>query len=155
MDVPQLALLVLPSTASVHRAIYELRLLGINAHALELRSVERGEAHLLRNRAFDGNPTLLVSTLATTRGLDLVGLSHVFILGVPEDQRVDAYLHLAGRVGRMGSAGGRQGGRVVSILQEDRMETVEGKTRTRSGARVLRQIFKTLGITPTRYELFD
>ncbi|KAI0320364.1 P-loop containing nucleoside triphosphate hydrolase protein [Amylostereum chailletii] len=93
VDVAQLALLVLPSTASVYRAVYELRLLGVNAHALELRAVDRGGGHLSQGpeRVFDGNPTLLVSTLMTTRGLDLVGLSHVFILGVPEDRRVDAY----------------------------------------------------------------
>ncbi|KAH8102525.1 hypothetical protein BXZ70DRAFT_787300 [Cristinia sonorae] len=49
LEVPRVALLVLPASAGVRRAVYELRLLGVNAHGL------------------DGNATLLVSTVACTR----------------------------------------------------------------------------------------
>jgi superfamily II DNA/RNA helicase len=60
--------------------------------------------------------TLLVGTTATTRGLDLEGLTHVFVVGIPEGPQVngksvDAYVHLAGRVGRFGNAG-----RVITVV---------------------------------------
>ncbi|CAA7259950.1 unnamed protein product [Cyclocybe aegerita] len=120
LDVPSAALLVVPSSAPVQRAVYELRRLGVNAHGLDLLAEERGRAYL--NHGGDGvvraNPVLLVATLATTRGLDLPELTHVFVLGLPcgpsvNGRAVDAYMHIAGRVGRFGRRG-----RVVSVVAE-------------------------------------
>ena len=89
VDVPRVALLVLPASAPLQRAVYDLRMLGVNAHGLDLLANDRGRAHLLRGAGdrVEANPTLLVSTLASTRGLDLPDLSHVFILGVPEGEQ--------------------------------------------------------------------
>ncbi|KAG0374260.1 hypothetical protein BGX24_010634 [Mortierella sp. AD032] len=55
------------------------------------------------------------------RGLDLPGLSHVFIVGLPSSP--SSYLHMAGRTGRMG-----QKGEVVTILRDD--EFLEGRARS-------------------------
>ncbi|THH17410.1 hypothetical protein EW146_g3411 [Bondarzewia mesenterica] len=121
VDVPRVALLVLPASAPVQRAVYDLRMLGVNAYGLDLLANDRGRRHLLRAAGDEAedNPTLLVSTLASTRGLDLPDLSHVFILGVPSgDRKVDSYLHIAGRVGRFGGSG-----KVISILRERYEET--------------------------------
>lgn len=112
LDVPSVGLLVVPSDAPVERAVYELRNLGVNAVGLDLVK----ERYLLDARG--ANPTLLVATLATTRGLDLPLLTHVFLLGIPEGRSVtgrtvDAYLHISGRVGRFGGSG-----RVISIVEE-------------------------------------
>ncbi len=140
LDVPSSGLLVIPSSAPVKRTVYELRLMGVNAHALDLL---KNKAHLL-NDGEDvrrANPTLLVATLATTRGLDLPGLTHVFVLGIPEGpsvtgRSVDAYLHLAGRVGRFGRAG-----KVVSVVEEA------------EAAKMVR-IFKSIGVEPVLFKQF-
>lgn len=107
LDVPAFALLVLPSSAPVRRAVHELQSLGVNAQGLDM----------LDGRVRTADPTLLVATLATTRGLDLPSLTHVFVLGIPEGPAVsgltvDAYLHVSGRVGRFGRSG-----RVVSVVE--------------------------------------
>lgn len=137
LDVPSSGLLVIPSSAPVKRTVYELRLMGVNAHELDL----------LKHKVSDGgdvrraNPTLLVATLATTRGLDLPGLTHVFVLGIPEGpsvtgRSVDAYLHLAGRVGRFGRAG-----KVISVVEEA------------EAAKMVR-IFKLIGVEPVLFKQF-
>jgi superfamily II DNA/RNA helicase len=108
LDVPAAALLVLPSSAPVKRAVHELRTMGVNAHGLDI----------LKHGSRTADPTLLVATLATTRGLDLPFLTHVFVLGIPEGPlvsgpTVDGYLHVSGRVGRFG-----RGGKVISVVEE-------------------------------------
>lgn len=122
-DVPRLALLVIPSSGAVNRAVYELRRLGVNADAL----------NLAKNRLFD-RATMLVGTIATTRGLDLDGLTHVFIVGIPEGPQVngksvDAYVHLAGRVGRFSNGVGRVITVVCTDLDGDKMLRVLRLTR--------------------------
>ena len=164
LDVPSIALLVLPASASVQRAVYELREMGVNAHSLDLLKNEKGKRYLLHSASTtQENPTLLVSTLATTRGIDLPELSHVFILGIPEGPKVtaravDAYLHIAGRVGRFG-----RGGRVITVVEKT-SGTVEetgdgedgGKDRLGvSEASKMLRILKTIEVTPVRFEHFD
>jgi len=130
LDVPSVALLTIPSDASVHRAVYDLRALGVNAHGMNLLIENQGKSHLLHGGAekFRSTPTLLVATPATIRGIDLPELSHVFILGVrPLQERattaLDTYIHIAGRVGRFGRKG-----KVVSIVTDEqeaeRMDTI-------------------------------
>lgn len=137
----------------MQRAVYDLRQLGVNAHGLDLSSDGRGRTHLLRGPSdvADENPTLLVSTLASTRGLDLPELSHVFVLGMPTKQRVDTYLHIAGRVGRFG-----RGGKVVTLLEEER-ETVgkKGEAKVVREAERMSALLRQLDITPVRFEHFD
>lgn len=121
--------------------------MGVNAHGLDLLVDGRGRSHLLQGAGTgEETPTLLVSTIATTRGLDLPALSHVFILGIPEGPKVtgravDAYVHLAGRVGRFG-----RGGRVVTILEESE-EVSEGEKMGR--------ILQTIRARVVRLHHFD
>lgn len=111
LDIPVAGLLVLPSSAPVKRAVNELRTMGVNAHGVDLR----------KHRAdwmATADPTLLVATPATTRGLDLPSLTHVFVLGIPEGpgvsgRTVDTYVHIAGRVGRFGGPG-----KVISVVEK-------------------------------------
>jgi superfamily II DNA/RNA helicase len=49
----------------------------------------------------DNRATFLLATPAAARGLDLPAVSHVYNLDPPED--AVAYLHRAGRAGRIGS----------------------------------------------------
>jgi superfamily II DNA/RNA helicase len=136
-DVPRVALLVLPASAPVQRAVYDLRMLGINAFGLDLLNMDRGQAHLIGGTGgkIEDNPTLLVSTTASTRGIDLPDLSHVFIWGVVDS---NAYRHVSGRVGRFG-----RGGRVVTVLEERRGDGDEP-------GRYLR-LLKSIGMRPSRY----
>lgn len=126
LDVPKSALLVLPAAAPVNGVLEELHELGVNARSLGLQDEDRGKQALMRStlrkfnprrrikRDGDGDeaePSLLLTTQASVRGLDLPELSHVFVVGVPESEV--EYHHVAGRVGRFG----RQG-RVVVFLEQ-------------------------------------
>ncbi|KAI0375300.1 P-loop containing nucleoside triphosphate hydrolase protein [Pilatotrama ljubarskyi] len=153
LDVPSVGLLVLPSDAPVKRAVYDLRLMGVNAHALDVVKDENGRVHLMRQEldVAAENPTLLVSTLASTRGLDLPELTHVFILGLLDNGAVDSYLHVAGRVGRFG-----RGGRVITVVADRHQEVLEnGKRVTRDEPRMMGTLLRKLGIKPTKFEHFD
>jgi superfamily II DNA/RNA helicase len=158
LDVPSVALLVLPAEASVQRAIYDLRQLGVTAVGLDLLDAQHGQRELLHGSSDStrDQPILLVSTFATVRGIDLPELTHVFMLGVPNDRRVDTYLHVAGRVGRFG-----RGGRVIAVLEKnDETSAAEkGKQQQRKDfndqSRRMGMIYRDLGITPTRFEHFD
>ena len=130
LDVPKLGLLVLPSTGPVQRTIHDLRTLGVDAREVDLR----------RNEVLEGgaeNPSLLVGTLATSRGLDLPELTHVFLVGMLEGRAVDgravdSYLHVAGRVGRFGRSG-----KVVSVVDgdgEERMRRVLARAGIEPGS---------------------
>ncbi|KAI6108423.1 P-loop containing nucleoside triphosphate hydrolase protein [Pisolithus croceorrhizus] len=152
LDVPQVALLVLPATASVRKVIFELRQLGVDAHALDLLG---NAAEFIHLRSQDGaatdSPTLFVSTMSTTRGIDFPELSHVFLLGVPQGRSGDAYLHIAGRVGRFG----RQG-KVITVVggrKEERKK--KGKVMVEDEPKKMAVIMKQMGITPTRLEHFE
>ncbi|KAI0348392.1 P-loop containing nucleoside triphosphate hydrolase protein [Trametopsis cervina] len=152
MDVPRVALLVLPAEASVRRAVFDLRMLGVNAHGLDVLDTTRGGAYLLRHGTQpEANPTLLVSTLATTRGLDLPDLTHVFILGVTEALTTDTYLHAAGRVGRFGRPG-----KVITILESRRqvMKKQANKIGFKDEPKWLNKIYRAIGVTPTKFEHF-
>ena len=125
-EVPKVALLVLPASAPVQRAVYDLRVLGVNAVGLNLlRDLTSGEE--------TPNPTLLVSTTVSIRGIDLPDLSHVFIWGVVD---ANSYLHASGRVGRFGRPG-----RVVSVL-EDEQGGQSGRYH---------RLLKSIGIVPTKF----
>jgi superfamily II DNA/RNA helicase len=132
--VPKMALLVLPASAPVERAVHDLRALGINAFGLDLQSTDRRYAYLTGGNlgGADENPALLVATTASLRGIDLPDLSHVFIWGVVD---ANSYLHASGRVGRFGRKG-----RVVSVLQDER----------RQSDRYVR-LLKSIGMIPTKF----
>ncbi|KAG2044961.1 P-loop containing nucleoside triphosphate hydrolase protein [Suillus americanus] len=153
LDVPNIALLVVPATTSVRRVIFELNQLGVNAHGLDLVDNEAGRAHLLSKDKdiADENPTLLVSTLATTRGIDFPALTHVFLLGLPEGRAGDVYQHIAGRVGRFGRRG-----KVISIVEGRREnEGKKGKVCVRDDSKKMDIMLKKLGIGATKLEHFD
>ena len=152
LDVPRLALFVLPASAPVREIIGELRKLGVNAQGLDVLNDEAGGAYLTQKAPEEvtENPTLLVSTLATTRGLDLPSLTHVFILGLPEDRPGDAYMHAAGRVGRFGRSG-----KVITVIEErKRVTSRKGQKRWIDPPARLRTVFKVMGVAPTQLSHF-
>jgi superfamily II DNA/RNA helicase len=134
LEVSTEALLVLPSSAPVKRAVAELQELGIDAQALELTKGPDGQ----RTRT-TAEPTMVVATTANIRGMDLPELSHVFLIA-NQGLKPDDYLHIAGRVGRFGKSG-----KMVCVLEEAGSLRVE---------RLLR-IYKRLGVECRRLELFE
>lgn len=140
LDVPQLALLVLPSSAPVYRAVYELREMGLDARVFDPQKpvVDENE---------NEDPVLLVTTLAMARGLDMPEATHVFSLGIPDGPRVtgrsvDAYMHVAGRVGRFGRRG-----TVVTVVEEK-----DGMPET-AGSR-MKRILRQVGAAAVRFRQF-
>lgn len=78
----------------------------------------------------DEKTSVMIATPNSVRGLDFPDLSHVYTLYLPLDDPRE-YVHLAGRVGRVGQMGSVRGGggRVVSILSEDEAEKYEEMAR--------------------------
>lgn len=152
LDVPRVALLVLPATAAVRKIIFELQQLGVNAHPLDLVANEVSRAHVVSQmeEVSEENPALIVATLATIRGIDLPDLSHVFMLGVPGGRSGDAYLHVAGRVGRFGRRG-----KVVTILEARKEERVGNKVVRGDEAKKMGILFSRIGIRPSLLEHFE
>lgn len=66
-----------------------------------------------------GETTVMLATPNSVRGLDFPAVTHVYTLYLPMDDPRE-YVHLAGRVGRIGQMGSvlGGGGRVISILKE-------------------------------------
>ncbi|KAI9365056.1 P-loop containing nucleoside triphosphate hydrolase protein [Pilaira anomala] len=58
---------------------------------------------------------LWIATEFTARGVDIPGVSHVFILGKPVS--ITSYVHMAGRTGRL-SPKGFVNGKVISLVRE-------------------------------------
>jgi superfamily II DNA/RNA helicase len=76
---------------------------------------------------FKKNETsVMLATANSVRGLDFPALSHVYTLYLPMDDPRE-YVHLAGRVGRVGQEGciAGSGGHVVSILKEEEADKME------------------------------
>ena len=67
-----------------------------------------------------GDLSVLLATPNSIRGLDFPALTHVYTLFLPANDPRE-YLHLAGRVGRIGQQGSVQGkgGQVTTILDEE------------------------------------
>lgn len=99
------ALLVIPSTQSLTKTLDFLRALGVPATTVqEARDLPTDE------------PRLYVVSSSSVRGLDLPALEEIFILpGTVEDAQ--AYLHVAGRVGRMTAGQRRLKGRVCTLAR--------------------------------------
>jgi superfamily II DNA/RNA helicase len=161
LECRRLALLVLPAEMPVKRAVWELRQLGVEARGLDVRSDRRQLLSSLR--LGQSKQELLVSTEASTRGLDIWGLSHVFIYGAPQGyRRVDQYLHLAGRVGRVGRGRATSKGKVVSVVVERDANSaaeaqeagISARLIGRDEVKELTHVYSKLGIRPTRYESY-
>ena len=111
-----------PDEDEAREAIYSLRDAMWGEHKLGVMLPKTGENPLAVMESFkEGEISVLLATPNSIRGLDFPALTHVYTLFLPtEDPR--EYLHLAGRVGRIGQQGSvrGQGGRVTSVLEQER-----------------------------------
>jgi superfamily II DNA/RNA helicase len=118
-----------PNEAVAKESISPLRDALWGEHKLCVLLPKTGVNPLEMMTQFKNNETtVMLATPNSVRGLNFPSVSHVYTLYLPtEDPR--EYVHLAGRVGRVGQRGSVQGrgGRVVSILKEEdanKMETL-------------------------------
>ncbi|KAG8980157.1 hypothetical protein FRB90_007791 [Tulasnella sp. 427] len=149
LDVPSLALLVVPSTSNVRKIVEEFQELGVQAESVELADAAKGRSDLVAARPSSNTnsdpdtPRLLISNLSNTRGLDFPSLTHVFVMGTDVVKTPSDYTHIAGRVGRFG-----KGGHVVTFVEGG---VEEGSSSVDEGR--MKRMFKKLGIDPTMVEL--
>ena len=153
VEVSDLALLVVPPSSSVEKTVEELQDIGVDARKFDLRSGgmfgfgERSEERGEGEKRGPG-PVLLVAAPATTRGVDLPYLTHVFVLGVPDLGEAAVFKHIAGRVDRFG-----RGGKVITLLEEREEGVVDGVLRTmRNPAGLMKAFYRQLGIRPVDFD---
>lgn len=153
LHVPRVALLVVQPSSPLVQIVEELRRLGVNADGLDVVHDGTGRAYMAHERpdGYTETPVLLVATLASMRGLDMPELTHVFMLGVPQDAPVDSYLHAAGRVGRFGRSG-----KVISILEERELVMQENGARAwKDDGKRMGRIYRAIGVPARKLAGFD
>jgi len=110
-----------PDEDEARNAIFSLRDALWGEHKLGVLLPKTGENPLTIMEAFKyGDISVLLATPNSIRGLDFPALTHVYTLFLPANDPRE-YLHLAGRVGRIGQQGSvrGQGGRVTTILDRE------------------------------------
>jgi superfamily II DNA/RNA helicase len=110
-----------PDEAMAKAAISPLRDALWGEHKLCVLLPKTGVNPLQMMEQFKNNETtVMLATPNSVRGLDFPSVSHVYTLYLPTDDPRE-YVHLAGRVGRVGQSGSVRGsgGRVISILQQE------------------------------------
>ena len=120
-----------PDEEQARAAIEPLRDALWGEHRLCVLLPKTGERPLNIMDQFKKNDTsVMLATANSVRGLDFPALSHVYTLYLPEDPR--EYVHLAGRVGRVGQQGYvlGSGGHVVSVLKEEEANQLDDLART-------------------------
>jgi superfamily II DNA/RNA helicase len=109
-----------PNEAMAKKSIEPLRDALWGEHRVCVLLPKTGVQPLQMMEDFKKNETtVMLATPNSVRGLDFPAVSHVYTLYLPiEDPR--EYVHLAGRVGRVGQMGSVQGGggQVISVLKD-------------------------------------
>jgi len=94
----------------------------LNYHGLKVEGIHGTSDKENRKKAIEdfneGKIQLLVASDLAARGLDIVGVSHIFNLDIPENSK--DYLHRVGRTGRMG-----QRGLALSIAVERELDLIK------------------------------
>jgi superfamily II DNA/RNA helicase len=109
-----------PDEAMAKKSIIPLRDSLWGDHKLCVLLPKTGVNPLQMMEQFKNNETtVMLATPNSVRGLDFPALTSVYTLYLPIDDPRE-YVHLAGRVGRVGQMGSSRGGggRVISVLKE-------------------------------------
>mmetsp|Transcript_6485 Transcript_6485/g.13778 ORF Transcript_6485/g.13778 Transcript_6485/m.13778 type:complete len:800 (+) Transcript_6485:188-2587(+) len=116
-----------PDEALAKAAISPLRDALWGEHRLCVLLPKTGVNPLTMMEQFkDNDTTVMLATPNSVRGLDFPQVTHVYTLYLPtEDPR--EYVHLAGRVGRVGQTGSKRGtgGQVYSIVKSEDASKME------------------------------
>lgn len=130
MENPASAIIFCNTKNNVEYVTAVLQQYGFDAEAISSNlSQNKREQVLARIR--EGNLRFLVATDVAGRGIDIPGLSHVFLYEPPEDP--ESYIHRAGRTGRAGASG-----TVITLV--DLMEKIElGRIASRFNIKMLKR----------------
>lgn len=94
----------------------------LSYHGLKVEGIHGTSDKINRKKAIEdfnaGKIQLLVASDLAARGLDIVGVSHIFNLDIPENSK--DYLHRVGRTGRMGAKG-----LALSITEERELDLIK------------------------------
>jgi superfamily II DNA/RNA helicase len=118
---PPRVVVFFPDEVQAKAAIVPLRDAMWGEHKLCVLLPKIGVSPLDIMEDFKANKTtVMLATPNSVRGLDFPALTHVYTLYLPMDDPRE-YVHLAGRVGRVGQSGNvlGDGAHVVSILKEE------------------------------------
>ena len=107
------ALVFIHRNAPITQFVYDLQQRGIKTTALHENVSSPTQYAECVEKFESGEIELMVATEETVRGLDFAWLSTVYLMVVPRTAK--DYLHLCGRVGRVG-----QHGRAVVIVEDER-----------------------------------
>lgn len=124
------ALVFIHRGASIGKFVSELNEMGVKATALYTKALTPEGYPKFLNDFKSGRVQIVVSTEETVRGLDFTWLSTVYILEVPRN--ASEYLHLCGRVGRLGKVGravvfARGGQELKRLMMHYKNLQVEGR----------------------------
>ncbi|WFD02197.1 hypothetical protein MOBT1_000878 [Malassezia obtusa] len=134
-------LALVPSRWSLRKTQAALEALGVPVQPL--LPGERVVAH--------EEPVLYVLQTSSARGLDLPGLSHVFLLGLSAVGDAVHYTHVAGRVSRIGPSGAvRPPGTVVTLL---RGHNRPDSAAVSSAEQRMAALYHRLGLSPRTFDL--
>jgi superfamily II DNA/RNA helicase len=137
-----------PSEAEAQKSIEAVRDAMWGQHQVCVLLPKTGVRPLSMMEQFkEGKMSVMLATPNSVRGLDFPALTHVYTLYLPIDDPRE-YVHLAGRVGRVGQMGSVRGtgGRVVSILKKEEASKMEDLARELQ--------FEFIDVEPAS-ELFD
>jgi superfamily II DNA/RNA helicase len=118
---PPRVVVFFPDEVQAKAAIVPIRDAMWGEHKLCVLLPKIGNSPLEIMEDFKNNETtVMLATANSVRGLDFPALTHVYTLYLPMDDPRE-YVHLAGRVGRVGQSGNvlGDGAHVVSILKEE------------------------------------
>ena len=110
------ALVFIHRNARISQFLYDLRKRGIVAEALHENCLNPSQYQQFIEDFRSGRIEMVVCTEETVRGLDFMWLSSVYLMVVP--RTASEYLHLCGRVGRVGRRG-----QAIVILEDEKERT--------------------------------
>ena len=110
------ALIFIHRNAQIARFLHDLRKRGIVAEALYENCLNPSQYQQFLEDFQSGKIEMVVCTEETVRGLDFLWLRTVYLMVVP--RTANDYLHLCGRVGRVGRLG-----QAIVILEDEKEQT--------------------------------
>lgn len=165
-------LALIPARWSLLRTRAALEALGVTVRlASDVSSVpivSKAESETVTGSASEG-PELFLLQTTSSRGLDIPGLSHVFLIGYASVIDAVQYVHSAGRVARIGGVPDAPAtGKVVTllrglphdtplptILQQDQTQQDSDKPKkaiSTSEAKMA-NVYRRLGVVPKKFDL--
>ena len=118
---PPRVVIFLPDEETAMKSISTMRDALWGEHRVCVLLPKTGKSPLAQMEDFKNNDTtVMLATPNSVRGLDFPQVTHVYTLYLPTDDPRE-YVHLAGRVGRVGQTGSVRGtgGQVLSILKSE------------------------------------